>query len=862
MDKRYELYCLADPVFFDSPHRVRGGEFPHTGRPALPGWRAADLEDWRLHFPLDAQLPDQGWKVHVSATLDNAERVLDVVLAYCSEHGVAVKFLRSRHLLLMRNAKYAHRGSSGKLLTLYPRDEAELERVLEELDPLLAGEPGPYVLSDLRWRRGPLYVRYGGFAERYCLSETGEPVLAIAAPDGTLVPDPRVPVFRVPDWVTLPDFLAEQKRVRDATTVAELPYGIERALHFSNGGGLYLGTELATGRAVVLKEARPHAGLARDGSDAVARLGREKAALERLAGLDVVPQLLDDLRVGEHRFLVLEHIEGQPLRAAMAQRTPLAAEHAEPEAAAGYTTWATEVVAQVEDAVAAVHARGLVIGDLHPFNILLRPDGRVVLVDFEVAAPVDDHAGVALADPDFLAPAGTTGFAVDDYALACLRLFLFLPLTGLLSHDPTKACDLAAATGQLFPVPAGFLEPSVRTLLGRRRTRPAERLDPTDWPGLRASIAEGILASATPERDDRLFPGDAQQFWTNGLNLAYGAAGVLLALRETGVGRFPEHEDWLAEHALQPPPGTRLGLYDGLYGVAYALDRLGRRDEALRLVELCLSELGDDWPALGSDLRSGLAGIGLVLDHFAEVTGDEGLVELALRLAELLHDRLGPADSVGTVSGGTAPYAGLLRGSSGPGLLFLRLHDRTGRPELLDSAEVALRQDLRRCVARPEDGALEVNEGWRTMPYLADGSVGIGLVLDEYLARRPRDDLDQAAARIRQAARGQLYVEPGLFHGRSGMILHLARGAGGPDRALLPQVRRLAWHALRYRGHLAFPGESLLRLSMDLATGSAGVLLALGAALHERPVGLPFLELAPPAGVRAEPALSTATGRR
>ena len=28
---------------------------------------------------------------------------------------------------------------------------------------------------------------------------------------------------------------------------------------------------------------------------------------------------------------------------------------------------------------------------------------------------------------------------------------------------------------------------------------------------------------------------------------------------------------------------------------------------------------------------------------------------------------------------------------------------------------------------------------------------------------------------------------------------------------------------------------------MDLATGNAGVLLALGAALHPRPVGLPFL---------------------
>jgi hypothetical protein len=46
---------------------------------------------------------------------------------------------------------------------------------------------------------------------------------------------------------------------------------------------------------------------------------------------------------------------------------------------------------------------------------------------------------------------------------------------------------------------------------------------------------------------------------------------------------------------------------------------------------------------------------------------------------------------------------------------------------------------------------------------------------------------------------------------------------------------------MSYGGHLAFPGDQLLRLSMDLGTGTAGVLLALGAALHDEPVHLPFL---------------------
>jgi hypothetical protein len=144
-------------------------------------------------------------------------------------------------------------------------------------------------------------------------------------------------------------------------------------------------------------------------------------------------------------------------------------------------------------------------------------------------------------------------------------------------------------------------------------------------------------------------------------------------------------------------------------------------------------------------------------------------------------------------------------------------------------------------VTRP-DGALEVNEGWRTMPYLAEGSVGIGLVLDHYLRHRDDEQFRDASAAIARAARSPMYVQPGLFAGRAGIVAYLAL-RGEEDTAA--QVRRLAWHALPYGGGLAFPGEQLLRLSMDLATGTAGVLLAMAMARHERPVSLPLLDSRP-----------------
>ena len=152
MDKRYEVYCLVDPLFYDSTSQV--GEQPRDfelGHAPVPeGWAASELEDWRVRSPVDADLPAQGWKVHVSACLDNAERVLAAVADYCGNRRIAFKFLRSVDALLLANAKYADRGSSGKFITIYPADEAQLEAVLTELGEVLDGSHGPYVLSDLR----------------------------------------------------------------------------------------------------------------------------------------------------------------------------------------------------------------------------------------------------------------------------------------------------------------------------------------------------------------------------------------------------------------------------------------------------------------------------------------------------------------------------------------------------------------------------------------------------------------------------------------------------------------------------------------------------------------------------------------
>jgi hypothetical protein len=408
-----------------------------------------------------------------------------------------------------------------------------------------------------------------------------------------------------------------------------------------------------------------------------------------------------------------------------------------------------------------------------------------------------------------------------------------------------------------------MIDEAVKTIIGaatdegaaEMRDLPLPAPDPESWRSVRDAMRRAILTSATPERDDRLFPGDIAQFEPGGgISFAHGAAGVLFALAATDAGRLPEHDDWLRKRALTPEPGTGLGFYNGLHGVAYVLEELGYRQDALNTVDLCLRE---KWDLLELNLFSGLAGIGLNLLHFGEITGESELTDVAYRIVDITADRLGGPDDVPEISGGVNPHAGLMYGSAGMALLFLHAYERTGDAALLDHAAVALRQDLRRCI-RTDDGTLQVNQDWRTLPYLDEGSAGIGLVLARYLAHREDDAFGAALSDLKLATHSQYYVQAGLFAGRSGMIACLGMGMRPTasstkkhDPEVAEQIRRLSWHALPYGGGLSFPGDQLLRHSMDFATGTAGVLFALGTALHDPPVFLPFFQ--PPGGARISP---------
>jgi hypothetical protein len=859
MDQNYVQFCLADRLFYDSPGNVGRdtGGWEQADLPAPEGWTRVVSGPWLMLAPNDATLPAQGWKIHISSRLEDASRAIRVVWDYCVDRRIAFKFLPTRNVLIARNLKYADRSGSGKFITIYPSNEEVLEHTLHELDRALAGVRGPYVLSDLRWADGPLYVRYGGFAERLCRDERHELVPAVTDPTGGLVPDLRQPIFSPPDWVPPPTFLGPSLAARgDGAAPPDFPYRIENVLHYSNGGGVYLAVDTTTNEQVILKEARPHAGLDSRGMDAIARLAREADFLTELADTPQAVRLRDRVTLWEHEFLVEDYIEGSTLWQWLVVEHPLIWAGRDQATIADYTRRVLDILDQTERGLTELHRRGIVYGDLHPNNLIVSPDGEITFIDFEMSIRDGEVAVPNLGAPGFVPLDGRTGIAADRYALACLKMSLFLPLTMLLDFDPGRAEMLLASISERFAVPSDYGDSILRDLAprpaGPAAPGPAVRalldtLDDVatpDWAGVRSSLAGAILASARPVRTDRLFPGDIQQFLANGLGIAHGTAGVLYALVTTGHPTDPDHERWLVDRVRAGGSDHQVGFYDGLHGIAHVLDLLGHPDPAAEALDRASAVPFTDLP---SDLFSGLAGVGLNLVHFANRYGDAGRTEEALRVADVLAERIGrlPQADIAQIGPDTAPTGrvGLMRGMTGPALFFLRLYEHTDDDRLLDLAEQALAQDLRHCIWHEVEQAVRVNEGRRVLAYLNTGSGGIGLVLKDFLTHRPDTVPATVLTGICRALEPEVMVQPGLFNGRSGVIgvLSRLRTPDWPlDAVIERHLRRLAWHALDYQGHIAFPGEQLLRLSMDLASGNAGVLLALHAALEDGPL-LPFL---------------------
>ncbi|MFI0202928.1 MULTISPECIES: hypothetical protein [Streptomyces] len=422
--------------------------------------------------------PTQGFKIHVSSAPAHTLRLFDLVVPVCVDNGVEFKAAADPVMLGVINSKTQERGFSGKFMTIYPPDEDVFAALIETLYRCTAGEPveGPYILSDRRYRDSKvLFYRYGGFRPPRRLNIDGTQSTFLVSPDGAYVADERLPYFRLPPWVSDP-FAAEPAEVatarpagEPAATLLNGRYRIEGALTFSNAGGVYHGTDDVTRTSVVVKEARRLTNCWTAGDrtvDSVDMLRHEYGVLRRLEGLEFVPRPVDLFREWEHTFLVEERVEGIAFHDFWAQDDVILAPYIRREGRVErfvprFRTVAGRLIRMIEE----VHARGVVLGDLSPNNILIDAESlRMWFIDFESAVHEDDGAallayGTRWGTPGFLHPDRASRdrlLPCDDwYAAAMLLHSSVVPATAFFALNPLAQdlfLDRLVALGVPAPV--------------------------------------------------------------------------------------------------------------------------------------------------------------------------------------------------------------------------------------------------------------------------------------------------------------------------------------------------------------------------------------------------------------------------
>ena len=291
-------------------------------------------------------------------------------------------------------------------------------------------------------------------------------------------------------------------------------YRLRAQLGSGGMGRVYLGLSPA-GRAVAIKVVNPD--LAGD-EEFLHRFAQEVAAARAVSGIYTAPVVASGLNE-RPPWLATAFVPGPSLDQVVSENGPL------PEPA----LW--PLLAGLTEAMAAIHACGVVHRDLKPANVLLATDGPRV-IDFGISRATDGTvltaAGVVFGTPGYMSPEQAEGKpagpASDMFALGCVIAY------AAMGAGPFGTGTAAAVLYRVVHAEAALdgVPPALREIIsGCLAKDPAARPTPA------------ALAAAIAGRDHGTGP-SAVAFWPRPVANVIGAYQARLEQETRGSGRPAE----------------------------------------------------------------------------------------------------------------------------------------------------------------------------------------------------------------------------------------------------------------------------------------------------------------------------------
>jgi serine/threonine protein kinase len=274
-------------------------------------------------------------------------------------------------------------------------------------------------------------------------------------------------------------------------------FELKRVLGEGAQASVWLGFDRRLEREVAVKLMHPEA--AAD-PFTVGQWLREARSVSRLTHPNIVPVFEADLH-GTQPYLVFEYVPGPTLAQHLKARGALPA------------TEACSMMMGVLDALHTAHQAGIVHRDLKPSNILVDAAGRARVMDFGIAARLDDpgHLDQIVGTPGYMSPEATQGglptAAMDMFSAGLVLVEMLSGAKLVHERDPFRAMHRIANEDLRLPAELSEADDALRALLRRALERdPARR-----WPSAQAlrDALQGWLAPA-PVSADAVQPGSGQ----------------------------------------------------------------------------------------------------------------------------------------------------------------------------------------------------------------------------------------------------------------------------------------------------------------------------------------------------------------
>jgi outer membrane protein assembly factor BamB len=338
-------------------------------------------------------------------------------------------------------------------------------------------------------------------------------------------------------------------------TILQDRYRVDRVLGKGGMGHVYLVRDehFADGQTPPVRAMKEMIPRINDLQNNMINFTREAQVLEQLRHPSV-PRVYDSFRAGDRAYLVLEYIEGSDLEQVL-------------EKTSGQLSWQVvgDWMLQLCEIVAYLHTRQppIIFRDFKPSNVILTPEGRIVLIDFGIAK------SFTAGGPQTMV--GTTGYAAPEQykGKAEMRSDIFA-LGAMMHHLLTRSDPRFQTPFSFSERPPRALNPAIPPELERVVMRCVEYEMDKRFPNvfeLRKALAAAL---GIPVPDGQNADYFASYVATGTARGAFGAAGpVTMQTRTTRVRWRFQTEDEVRSTPTVANGVLYIGSYDNNL---YALD--------------------------------------------------------------------------------------------------------------------------------------------------------------------------------------------------------------------------------------------------------------------------------------------------